>query len=93
MYAEKIIPTFLTLNIYISLCFPKALTLIRPRLDEMIEVLIIVRMNKCVGLQGILNFHLLRDAFAYRLARGIALKEGVSHPLLSKVRTPPPYLR
>jgi hypothetical protein len=43
----------------------------------MFEVLLIVRINKSVGLQGILNFPLLRDAFRYRLARGIPLKEGV----------------
>jgi len=42
----------------------------------MFEVLLIGR-NKIVGLQGILNIPLLRDAFPHRLARGIALKEGV----------------
>jgi hypothetical protein len=93
MYAKDIIPTFLTSNIYIGLCLPKALTLIRLRSYEMFEVLLIVRINKCVGLRGILNFHLLRDAFPCRLAKGIPLKEGVPYPLQSKVRTPPPYLR
>jgi len=34
-------------------------------------------MNKSVGLQGILNFPMLKDAFPYLLARGIPLKEGV----------------
>jgi hypothetical protein len=43
----------------------------------MFEVLLIVRINKSVGHQGILNFRLLRDAFPYRLVRGIPLKEGV----------------
>jgi hypothetical protein len=43
----------------------------------MFEVLLIVRINKSVGLRGMLNFRLLRDAFPYRLARGIPLKEGV----------------
>jgi hypothetical protein len=43
----------------------------------MFEVLIIVRINKRVGLRGILNFRLLRDTFPYWLARGIPLKEGV----------------
>jgi len=43
----------------------------------MIEVLLIGRINTSVGLQGILNFPLLRDAFPYRLARRIPLKEGV----------------
>jgi hypothetical protein len=43
----------------------------------MFEVLIIVRINKSVGLRGILNFHLLRDAFLCRLARGIYLKDGL----------------
>jgi hypothetical protein len=43
----------------------------------MFQVLQIVRINKCVGLPGILNFRLLRDAFLYRLAGEIPLKEGV----------------
>jgi hypothetical protein len=43
----------------------------------MFEVFLIVRINKSVGLRGILNFPLLRDAFPYRLVRGIPLKEGV----------------
>jgi len=77
MHAEDIIPTFLTSNIYIGICLPKALTLTQLRLYEMFEVLLIVRINKSVGLQGILNLRLLRDAFPYRLARGIPLKEGV----------------
>jgi hypothetical protein len=93
MHAEDSIPTFLMLNIYIGICLPKALTLTRLQSYEMFEVLLIVRINKCVGLRGILNIRLLRDAFLYRLARGIPLKEGVSYPLQSKVRTPPPHLR
>jgi hypothetical protein len=43
----------------------------------MFEVLLIVRINRSMGLRGILNFPLLRDAFLYWLARGIPLKEGV----------------
>jgi len=93
MHAEDIIATLLTLNIYIGICLPKALTLTRLRTYEMIEVLLIVRINKEVGLRGILNFRLLRDAFPYRLARGIPLKEGVPYPLQSKVRTPPAHVR
>jgi len=93
MHAEDIIPTFLTSNIYIGLCLPKALTLTRLRSYEMFEVLLIVRINKSVGLRGILNFHLLRKVFQCRLARGISLKEGVLYLLQSKVRTPPPHLR
>jgi hypothetical protein len=58
----------------------------------MFEVLLFVRINKRVGLQAFLNFHLLRDAFLYRQARGIAFKEGVPYPPQCKVRTPPPYL-
>jgi len=77
MHAQAIIPTFLMWNIYIGLCLPKDLTLTRLRSYEMFEVLLIVRINKSVGLRGILNFRLLRDAFPYRLARGIPLKEGV----------------
>jgi len=43
----------------------------------MFEVLLIVRINKSVGLWGNLYFPLLRDVVPYRLARGIPLKEGV----------------
>jgi hypothetical protein len=43
----------------------------------MFEVFLIVRINKSVGLRGILNFPRLREVFPYRLARGIPLKEGV----------------
>jgi len=92
MHAQAIVPTFLMSNIYIGLCIPKALTLTRLRLYEMFEVLLIVRINRSVGLRGILNFRLLGDAFPYRLARGIPLKQGVPYPLQSKVRTPPPHL-
>ena len=93
MHAEDIIPTFLKSNIYIGICLPKALTLTRLRSYEMFEVFLIVRINNSIGPQGILNFPLLIDVFPYRLARGIHLKEGVSYPLQSKVRTPPPHLR
>jgi hypothetical protein len=58
----------------------------------MFEVLLIVRNNKSVGLQGIHNYHLLRDAFLYQLAKEIPLKEGVPYALQSKVRTPTPHL-
>jgi hypothetical protein len=43
----------------------------------MLEVLLIVRINKSLGLWGFHNFPLLRDTFLYWLARGIPLKEGV----------------
>jgi hypothetical protein len=43
----------------------------------MFEVFLIVRNNKSTGIGGILNFPLLGDAFPYRLARGIPLKERV----------------
>jgi hypothetical protein len=43
----------------------------------MFKVFLIIRIKKSVGLQGILNLPLLGDAFPYRLARGIPLKEGV----------------
>jgi hypothetical protein len=93
MHGEDIIPTFLMSNIYNGICPPKALTLTRLRSYEMFEVLLIVRINRSVGLLRILNFCLLRNAFPYRLARGIPLKEGVPYALQSKVRTPPPHLR
>jgi hypothetical protein len=80
IHAEEIIPTFSRSNIYIGQWLPKALTLTRLRSLEMFEVLLIVRINKSMGLWGILNFRLRRDAFPYRLARCIPLKEGVLYP-------------
>jgi hypothetical protein len=77
MHTLAIISTFLTWHINIGLCLPKALTLKQPRLYKMFEVLLIVRINKTVGLRGVYNFHLIRDTFPYRLARGIPLMEGV----------------
>jgi hypothetical protein len=64
-------------NINIGLCLPKAFTMTRLQSYKMFEVLLIVRLNKSVGLRGILNLRLPRDAFPSRLARGIPLKEGV----------------
>jgi hypothetical protein len=43
----------------------------------MFEILLLVEINKSVGAQGILNFPILRDAFPYRLAIEIPLKERV----------------
>jgi hypothetical protein len=77
MEEEDIIPTFLTSNIKIGICLPKALTLTRLRSYEMFKVFLIVRINKSMCLQGILTVRLLRDAFPYRLGRGILLKEVV----------------
>jgi hypothetical protein len=73
MHAEDIVPTVVTSNINIGICQPKALTPTRLWLYKMNEWLSIVRLNKCVGLRGILNSHLLRDTFPYWLARGIPL--------------------
>jgi len=93
MHLEDSIPTFFTSNIYIGICLPWALTLTRLRFCEMFKVLLIIQINKSMGLRGVLNFRPLRDAFPYCLARGIPLKEGVPYPLQSKVRTPHPCLR
>jgi hypothetical protein len=65
------------LNIHIGYYISKALTRTRFWSYEMMDALLIVRMNKCVGLWGIYNFPLLRDKFWYWLVRGIPLKEGV----------------
>jgi hypothetical protein len=92
MHAEDIIATILTSIIYIGICLPKALTLTQIWSYEMFEALPIVRIKR-VGHLGILNFPLVRDAFPSWLVRGIPLKMGVSYPLQSKVRTPPPHLR
>jgi len=77
MHGEEIIPTFLKSNIYIGLCLPTALTLKNLQSYTMFELLLIVRINRRVGPRDILNCPLLRDAFPYRLAIAIPLKEGV----------------
>jgi len=77
MHAEGTIPTFLMSNIYIGRFLPKALTVIRLCSYKMFEVLLVLRINKSMGLRGILIFRLLRDVFPYRLVRGIPLKERV----------------
>jgi hypothetical protein len=81
MHADYIIPAFLTSNISIGISLPKALILTQLWSYEMFEVLLIVTINKSVGLQAILNIRLLRDTFVYWLARGIPLKEGVAYAL------------
>jgi hypothetical protein len=59
MDAAEFIPTSLMSNIYIGLSLPKALTLTTFQLYEMFEVLVIVRINRSIRIQGILNFCLL----------------------------------
>jgi len=77
MHAEEIVPAFLTPNIDIKLCLPKALTLSRLWSYKISEVLLIVTINKSIRLRRILPFPLRRDVFPYKLARGIPLKAGV----------------
>jgi hypothetical protein len=77
MYAQAIIPTFLTSNIYIKQCLANAVTLTQLQWYEMFEVLVIDRINKTMSLRGFLNFRLLRDPFPYQLVRGITPMEGV----------------
>jgi len=91
-HAGKINPTFLTSNIYIGLCLPRAHTLTRLQMYEMFEVLLLIRIKQRVRSRWILNFDLLRDTFQYHVARGIPHKEGVLYPPQSMVRTPPPPL-
>jgi hypothetical protein len=43
----------------------------------MFEVLLIVRITPSLGLRRILDFHLPKDVFPYRLAKGIPPMEGV----------------
>jgi hypothetical protein len=93
MHVQAIVPTFSTSNIYIGLYIPKALTVTRLQSYEMFEVLGIVTINKTVGLWGIVNFRLLREAFPYWLVRVSPLKERIPYPQQSKVRTPPSHLR
>jgi hypothetical protein len=69
--AEEIFTAFLTSNIYIGLFLPKALTLAQLGSYEFF------RKNKIFGLQGILSFALIRDAFPHWLPRGIPRKERV----------------
>jgi hypothetical protein len=77
LQALEIIPTFITLNIYIGLYLPESLVLTWLWSYEMFEVLLIITMNKCVGLQRILTSCLVRDTFPSWLARAVPLKEGV----------------
>jgi len=56
MHAEEIIPTIITSNIHIGWCVRKTLTLSCLRSYEMFEVLLIVQIDKRVGLGGIRNF-------------------------------------
>ena len=71
MHGEEIVPTYFTLNIYIKIWIPPALTLTR------LESYKIFINNKSVGLRGILHFPLLRDAYPDWLASDIPLNEGV----------------
>jgi hypothetical protein len=87
MHAEEIIATFSTLNIYIGLYLPDALTL------ALLWLYKLFRTNRSVGRGGNLSFRLRREVFLHRLARGIPLKEGGPYPLQCEVRTPPPHLR
>jgi hypothetical protein len=73
--AEAMIPTLLTLNIYIGLCPPNSLSLIQLWSYEMFEILPIVRINKTVSLWEIRIFCLQKDTFRYWLATGIPLNE------------------
>jgi hypothetical protein len=61
MHAGEVIPTFLTSSLYIGQCLPTAPTVKQLRVQEMLEVLLIVRLNDSVGLWGILKFRHLRD--------------------------------
>jgi hypothetical protein len=92
-HAEDTIPTFLTCDIYIALCLPKAATLIRLWSSQIFKVMMFIPSSNSVSLQGILNISLLKDGFSYRLVGGIHLKVGVPLPLQCKVRTPAPGLR
>jgi hypothetical protein len=90
MQPEDIIPTLLTSSIHIGWCLPNAITVTRLRILEMIDILLIVRIYKSVGLGGIRNFPLRRVWFLYWLVRGIPVEGVFPYPLQSKVRTPPP---
>jgi hypothetical protein len=79
-YAQVIISTFFTSNIYMGLCIPKALTFTRLWSYKLREVLLTVRINNSICLRGILTFHLLRAAFPSRLARGIQFIDCVPYP-------------
>jgi hypothetical protein len=62
-------------NIYLGLRLLTALTRIRLQQYGMFEVLLIVKINKSFGLEGIRNIHLQKDMFPYMLARVITHKE------------------
>jgi hypothetical protein len=72
----------------------EAFTLTQLPLYQMLELLLIIRINHRTGLWGILNSLLERDKFLYWVAREIAPKEEVLSPLSAlqtKIRTPPPH--
>jgi len=93
MHGEELIQTVLTSNIHIGWYLPKALTMSHLRSYEMFEFLLLIRINKSLSLGRILNVPQPRDAFPYRLARGIPPNEGVLWPLQSQVRTELPHCR
>lgn len=51
MNVEEIFPTFVSLNIYIGLRLPEALTVRQLSLYNIFEELLIIRINTCGGLQ------------------------------------------
>jgi hypothetical protein len=71
MQAQEMVHAFLTLNIYIAICLPTALTVTGLRSYEMFERLLIVRMNKRVGIRGIIHFPMLGDVFPYQRGKWI----------------------
>jgi len=91
MHANESIATCLTSNIYLGLLLTQPLTLTQIRSYEILKVFPIVRINTSESVRDILNFHLRRDMFPYRLARGRPLMWGVLYSLQSKVRTPLPH--
>ena len=78
MHAEEIIAAFFMSNIYIGLCLPKALTLTWLRSYAMLEVLLIPRNNKRVGLQGVLSFPLARGRVSAPVGKRDSLEGGSS---------------
>jgi len=91
--AEEDIATFFMSNNCIGVCLPQAVSLTRLWLPEMFKVLVIVRTNNSVGLQGIFNFDLLIHSFFTGGQAEFLPKREFLQPLHSKVRTPLPHRR
>jgi hypothetical protein len=76
-HAEKCTATCIMSNFFISIYYPRGVTITRLRSYEIIEVLRVVQNHTNLGLQRNLKHRLDGDVFSYQLATKIPLKEWV----------------